>query len=748
MSKSRDKVGTAAAAAAQNAATNRGYEWMTQLAFVTALVLVLTRATIGDFSSSRGEPLGSEVPRAPGAATALGLDLLCCLPAILVVVRRVSDREYVLRWSWSVAPLAALAVWGVLSASWSANKFAALIAGFHLVAATAMLWAALQLVRSWLRLRLVAAIAFGLLLAYFTHSLFFRFIELPDLKARWEKDKRQILAERGLSDDPFLAKQFENRVLAGELMGFFTSPNTMGAMVVVLLVIASGLAVQRILDDKSDWAGIGLLLAIPIGGWMIYYTRSRTAFTTPLLALSMVAAAWRWRPWLAANCRRAFWVSVAVVVLGAAAVIGHGLYHKSLVHPTLTFRWYYWIGAMRIFAHHPFAGVGLNNFGLHYLASRLPEASEEIKDPHNLLVRFLAELGIVGGIACLAWLGRLAWELTRPVVPPAATAQTAPPSNYRGAKAINTLLVISGAALVLNVMTSVDFTADKGYVLNEILHKFCMFALLLIGTSVAAIKSLATPELDARPATLLLYAMLAALAVFVVHNLIDFSFFEAGPMMAFAFLAGSALGVRQPSAAGQKRRTPAAAVSLAADIVLWLIAAGFIWSATAVAEDAANDANAAFRAQRPREAVRLLGQASEHQPLNADYAYRAAQALISTSPDFSREAVALLGNAINANPLAPEYYLTRARYLLRSAEATSQREQIRKDFRRALELNPNEVSIRLEYADALAGFNTPEDKAEAIAQYKDALRYNSLLKPDEPKRLRPEKVAEIERKIQ
>ena len=39
----------------------------------------------------------------------------------------------------------------------------------------------------------------------------------------------------------------------------------------------------------------------------------------------------------------------------------------------------------------------------------------------------------------------------------------------------------------------IDFTDDKGYVLNEILQKLCMFALLLIGASIAAIKSLAAP---------------------------------------------------------------------------------------------------------------------------------------------------------------------------------------------------------------------------------------------------------------
>src|SRR4051812_2374075 len=122
MSKRRDK--DRVPPTALPARGEQGLEWLTQWAFYGALALVLARAMMGDFSKSRNEPVTADAPRAAGAATSLALDLLCCLPAILVLSRRVSDRQYVLRGSWSVLPLGLLAAWGVLSATWAADRFA------------------------------------------------------------------------------------------------------------------------------------------------------------------------------------------------------------------------------------------------------------------------------------------------------------------------------------------------------------------------------------------------------------------------------------------------------------------------------------------------------------------------------------------------------------------------------------------------------------------------------------------------
>jgi O-antigen ligase len=727
--------------------TTRPVEWLTQIAFVLAMALVVARASTADLSKDRGTALTSTAPRAGGPAASVGLDLLCCLPAILVLARRVSDRTYVLRWSWSVLPLGLLALTGVASTLWAADRFDALLEGFHLLAALAMLWAGSQLVRSWLRLRMVGAVLFGLLLAYFAYSVIYRLVDVPDQKKYFEQYKAEFLKERGLSDDPFGAKQFENKLLSGDLIGYFASANSMAAMVVLLLIVVIGLGVQRRMDDPADATGVGMLIVgVPAAVWMIWAAKSKTAGVTPVIAVAALWAAWRRRGVLAREARRAYWVGVAAVAVAALAVVGHGMYHHGLVSQTLTFRWHYWVGAMRVFARHPLLGVGLDNFGPYYVGMRLAEAPEEVRDPHNFLVRFLAELGLIGGVLCLAWLGRLAWELTRPVTPAEIRPKGGGGGAYTGTRAISAFVWIAGVGLAINVLSGVDFSSDKGYVVFEIMKRCSLFALLLVGASVGAVKSLQAPELDGRPAPVLLYAILIALAMFLVHNLIDFSLFEPGPMMAFAFLAGGVLGVRTPSVAGQKKRTPVAAVALGASVVLWLVGAAFVWSPTAAAEDAIGDASAALRAGRPMEALRLLKQARVHQPLNADYAFRAATAAITGSgTTFNREAVALLDLAIRTDPMETKYYLTRARYLLASDERAAYHDQIVSDFRRAAELDPNQVSLHVEFGDALRELGTPADRAQAVKEYEAALKYNGMLKPDEPKRLSEAKVAEIKR---
>src|SRR5207253_6886797 len=151
---------------------------------------------------------------------------------------------------------------------------------------------------------------------------------------------------------------------------------------------------------------------------------------------------------------------------------------------------------------------------------------------------------------------------------------------------------------------------------------------------------------------------------------------------------------------------------------------------------------AAMRGGRPLEALRRLNQARTQQPLNGDYVFRAATAAIALGGGFNREVPALLDLAIRTDPMETKYYLTRARYLLQNGDRSANREQIVKDFRRALELDPNQVALHVEYADALRELDTPADRAEALKEYETALRYNALLKSDEPKRLREGKVAE------
>ena len=66
------------------------------------------------------------------------------------------------------------------------------------------------------------------------------------------------------------------------------------------------------------------------------------------------------------------------------------------------------------------------------------------------------------------------------------------------------------------------------------------------------------------------------------------------------------------------------------------------------------------------------------------------------------------------------------------------------DFEKVMELNPNEVSLRLEYAHGLEMLHL---LPEAKRQFKLALHYNDLLDKAEPKRLSPERRGRSSREI-
>ena len=69
---------------------------------------------------------------------------------------------------------------------------------------------------------------------------------------------------------------------------------------------------------------------------------------------------------------------------------------------------------------------------------------------------------------------------------------------------------------------------------------------------------------------------------------------------------------------------------------------------------------------------------------------------------------------------------------------------VRADYRRLLQLDPNNIAARIEFAETLVKLNDPAGAAE---QYRAALRLNELLDVTEPERLPPQQVRQIEQKI-
>ena len=341
--------------------------WLTRIAFGGALIIVITRALMlqylhGDMPAplAPGEPLPV---RAPGPAVGVVLDSLSLLMALLVLARAAVDRHWHLARTWSVVPLALLAIWAFTSTLWASDKFSAAASASTWLGAAALLFVFAQTVRTWSRLRIVAGVAAGLFLANVAFGVIYRLVDLPPLIEDFQKNKLAYFAERGWEPDSFAAKNFEHRVMAGSTGGFAASPNSFAATLVMLGFVMAGLIWQR-LRDRSEpiWAGVLAISFVP-GLYILWTTQSRTALAAAILVAVALALAWQARELLARNRRMTFAAIVALIALAAAGVIGVGLATNTLPQDSLAFRWNYWRGAWGV------------SWRIHFVAWALPTSA-------------------------------------------------------------------------------------------------------------------------------------------------------------------------------------------------------------------------------------------------------------------------------------------------------------------------------------------------------------------------------------
>jgi hypothetical protein len=487
------------------------------------------------------------------------------------------------------------------------------------------------------------------------------------------------------------------------------------------------------------------LAALAGGAWMLTFTRSTTALTTPLIAAVVGTVVWLLGDRTSRHRNALFGAGVVVFLAGVGAVVAHGLYHGSLPGASLNFRWRYWVGSWALFQEHWVSGVGFGSFGPWYLAFRLPAAAEEIRDPHNLLMRFATELGVSGLVLCCLWLLVSAREATRPARPPVVKGLAVGPVGLAG---------VVGLAFLINIAVSIDFAAGSEWVLLEMFKRLMFAGVLLVVAALALVVSRSEARGEDAPAPLLLLAIGCGLLVFLIHNLIDFSFFETGPMAVAAMLVGASIGVRQsdpqPTAAGETEARGGWWVSgglLAGGVAVAAAFAVVIARPIVQAESLARAADELLRTavrterdgggiwpERAQQAALTYRAAYDTVPWNSEYAVKSARAWLvgRLSLPSIRE---MLDAAIRTDPVAVKPRLDRARLELQLPPNAGEVQTAVQLLKSATELNPNDVPIRLEYADALERAGR---KTEAAAEIRIALRFDDLLDPTEPKRLSKE----------
>ena len=708
------------------------------ICWVLVIAVVLTRTTLLELLR---EPFAVTVgsaaaPAAPGPATTLLLNLLSALPLFLLLLRDIRSAAP-LRQPAANSLLIVSGALAALSTAWASDKFAAIVTASTWLSCGCLASAVARLCHGATARRLVLAIGIAAFAAQCAQGVSYSLIELPSLAESWKTQRLDFFAARGWELDSFAAKQFENKILNGELIGFTSSANTYAAhlMVGLLLCVATfgfttgDYITNRLKQDFADRSSVVMLrvlvtlVAFLVGITLLVHTSSRTATAAWFLGIVLFEVARQSSPFIARHRRSVLIGAGLAFVSVVTCVVVVGIANDgNLFHPSLTFRWRYWVGAWQMLTDSFLTGVGFSNFGSHYLSVRLPQAAEEVKDPHNLVARFAAELGLPGLILLLLWIGSFFTTATRPI---SASTTDAPVMSLR--------LPAFGVALslLLVVFCAIDFATDPGYVIYELARRLLFAGLMLLVLLAVCARSLHDFTIENTFDQNIRGILFAAAAMLLLVNMMDFSIAEPGTNALAALLFGACIG-------GRSLTRPSSTLAVWAKpalLALWIIFSAGLLVVTGFAEINARAADAHLRAGEVERAAEAYARATQAMPLNAAYSTQYAQsiALAGSSPDAVRAAT---DQAIRIDPRSIEALLLRARY-----EAAQGSTAKAAEFqRRASDINPADTSLRLDLASYLAAAGL---RAEAVTQIDKALWYDNQLDPNEPERFSETKRQEI-----
>ncbi|MGI5837081.1 MAG: O-antigen ligase family protein [Chloroflexota bacterium] len=193
---------------------------------------------------------------------------------------------------------------------------------------------------------------------------------------------------------------FTDHVVAVEgakrMLGPYLSPNHLGLYMgrTIPIALALGLFVPRLRLVAALSVG---LLAVALG-----LTFSVGAWLATLLAVCVITLLWKKRAILV--------LAAAVAALSVAALpllsIERVSSHFSITRGTSFIRLHLWQSSLQMVRDHPLLGVGMDNFLYHYRGSYIMEeavAEPNLSHPHNIVLNFWLQMGVLGIIAT-GWL--------------------------------------------------------------------------------------------------------------------------------------------------------------------------------------------------------------------------------------------------------------------------------------------------------------------------------------------------------
>ena len=357
----------------------------------------------------------------------LGWVFALLIVAGIAIASKLIGGTTALRWSWTDGAVYALIFLVGISSIRGAERRVAI----NLAWEWAGIGVAFALTRNLPRGRgeasALAWVLAGTATAVAVYGLYQVAVEFPILQANYLRDPETILRSQGIPPDSPLRRAFQDRLLgSNEPFSTFALANSLACFLLgpIALLLAVGLETLVGPRGRGSRAVALASASIPTIAILVclLLTKSRSADLGLLVALLVLA--WRHRklvPWR--SLLVAGGVLGAVIALIVVVAVRTGHLDRLVITETpksLRYRLEYWTGAWRVIIEEPGAfwrGVGPGNFAAPYLLHKAPQASEEIRDPHNLVLEVWATAGFWAALTLISALVMALRDLLGPSRP-------------------------------------------------------------------------------------------------------------------------------------------------------------------------------------------------------------------------------------------------------------------------------------------------------------------------------------------
>jgi hypothetical protein len=202
---------------------------------------------------------------------------------------------------------------------------------------------------------------------------------------------------------------FERRLMdSSEPVGPFALANTLGGVLAVAVVLLIAGVIQALRRNVGisvlGWCITGV--SIFVLTYCLLLTKSRTAWVGCTVGTMVLVGRLRTGKPAAGLVRLG--VGAAILIAATMGIgISTGAIDREVIMEaprSLQFRLLYWTGAAGVIKDNPMFGAGPGNFRQVYLRHKSVESSEDILDPHNILLDVWCSAGLCGLIALVGLL--------------------------------------------------------------------------------------------------------------------------------------------------------------------------------------------------------------------------------------------------------------------------------------------------------------------------------------------------------